>query len=176
MPYVDLTYQDNTRTPLSGAEMKFLNPDAKIMTYPELYDYKTIEELFSENKKIIILYLLQSKHIGHWTTLFINQDGINFFDSYGVMPDYELELLSKDKRKQLDEEQDYLKNHLLKDYKTIYNNITYQGTEKGISSCGCFVSHRLAYSYLDNKQYLNIFISSGMKPDDLVSKWCFSKL
>ena len=64
MPYVDLTYQDNTRTPLSGAEMKFLNPDAKIMTYPELYDYKTIEELFSENKKIMNVIQLREMTVG----------------------------------------------------------------------------------------------------------------
>jgi hypothetical protein len=181
MPYKDLTYgyyenRDITKIPLNGLQIRLLNPYAEVITYPELQNYDNIEDVFNGKQKIIILYLLQNEHSGHWTTLFKNSDGMNFFDSYGVMPDYQFELLNPQKRAKLNQEQDYLNNHLLKDYKVIYNNITYQSPDKGIATCGCFVSHRLANSHLNDIQYCNIFVESGQKPDDVVAEWCFSKL
>ena len=164
---------DVKKSALNGLQIRALNPDAKVLKYTELYDYKSIEDLFKDTRKVIILYLMFSESAGHWTTLFLNQDGINFFDPYGVPPDYELELLSKSKRRQLDEEQDYLKN-MLEPYKVIFNNITYQ--DEYSTTCGCFVSHRLFYSHLNDQQYFSIFTDSGMRPDNLVANWCFSKL
>lgn len=158
---------------LTGLEMRMLNPDAKIIKYPELYDCDSVEEIFGNKRKVIILYLLQSDMIGHWTTLFLNQDGINFFDPYGVPVDYELELLSKQRRGRLNQEQDYLKN-MLEPYTVIYNNITYQ--DKGTATCGCYVSHRLHYSHLDDPQYFSIFASTNKRPDEIVSSWCLAKL
>jgi hypothetical protein len=158
---------------LSGLEMKYLNPDAKLLKYTDLYKYRTIEEVFGNYKKVIILYLIQSNTSGHWTCLFKNKKGINFFDSYGVPVDYEMELLSPAKRKRLNQEQDYL-NNMLRHERVIFNNITYQ--DRDTATCGCFVSHRLYYSHLDNYQYLDLFFKSEQDPDDLVSVWCFKRL
>ena len=164
---------DKTKYALNGLEIRLLNPDAKVLKYTDLYDYEDIGELFKDTDKIIILYLMMSDSVGHWTTLFLNQDGINFFDSYGVPPDYEFQLLSNKKRTELDQKQDYLKN-MLKKYKVIFNNITYQ--EQGTMTCGCFVSHRLNFSHLNDPQYFSIFYDSGEEPDKYVSNWCFNKL
>lgn len=164
---------DITQIPLSGLQMMLLNPDAKLLKYTDLYKYHTIQQLFGKHKKVIILYLIQGKSSGHWTCLFKNKNGMNFFDSYGVPVDYEMELLTPLKRKQLNQEQNYLK-HLLKQERVIFNNITYQ--DRGTATCGCFVSHRLFYSPLSDYQYFNIFLRSGQDPDDLVSRWCFERL
>ena len=176
MPFIDLTYNNVNIVdrPLNSYEIQKLNPDAVIYKYTELYQFDKIEELFKNTRKVIILYLLMNENVGHWTCLFLNQDGINFFDPYGVMPDFELELLSKDKRKYLNQEEDYLNDHLLKGFKVIYNNITYQ--REKTATCGCFVSHRLYYSNLNDPQYFSIFVDSKKKPDELVAEWCFSKL
>jgi len=181
MPFIDLTEgyyknRDITKIPLNMLQIIMLNPYAEVMTYPELQNYDDIEDVFNGKQKIILLYLLQSEKSGHYVCLFKNSDGLNYFDSYGVMPDFQFELLSPEKRKQLNQEQDYLNNYLLKDHKVIYNNITYQGLEKGTATCGCFVSHRLANSHLNDFQYCKIFVDSGKKPDDFVAEWCFSKL
>jgi len=164
---------DNTKYALNGLEIKLLNPDAKILKYPDLYKYDSVEEIFGDKRKVIILYLMINDSVGHWTTLFLNQDGINFFDPYGVPPDFEFELLSKRKRTQLDQEQDYLLQ-MLSPHKVIFNNITYQ--EQGTMTCGCFVSHRLNHSHLNDPQYFSIFADSNKRPDNLVADWCFSKL
>ena len=165
--------ENKTKYPLSGLEIRMLNPDAKIIKYPELYDCDSVDEIFGGKRKVIILYLLQSDTVGHWTCLFLNQDGINFFDPYGVQPDYEFELLDKQKRIRLNQEQDYLKN-MLEPYTVIYNNIKYQ--DKGTATCGCFVSHRLHYSHLNDPQYLSIFTKTNERPDEIVSSWCLAKL
>lgn len=160
--------------PLNGFQIRQLNPDANVYTYTELYQFDTVEDLFKDTDKVIILYLIASEKVGHWTCLFLNQDGIHFFDPYGVQPDFEFQLLSKEKRKFLNEEYDYLNKHLLKDYKVIYNNITFQ--REKTATCGCFVSHRLFHSNLSDPQYFSIFAQSDKKPDELVAEWCFKKL
>ena len=164
---------NKTQYPLNGLEMAILCPDAKMVKYTDLYNYTNVKELFGEYKKIVILYLIQNNASGHWTCLFKNKDGINFFDSYGVPMDYEFQILTPAKRQQLHEEQDYLQE-LLANVKVIFNNITYQ--KQGTATCGCFVAHRLYHSRLTNKEYFTGFVRSGKEPDILVSDWCFDKL
>ena len=153
---------------LNGNEMKFLNPDAKIIKYTELYNFKTIEQLFKKLKtnKIIILYLLHSSFYGHWTTLFYNPTDktYNFFDSYGKPYDYHLDNLSKEKRKELNEQKNYLYN-LLKKHKVYYNNIIYQipNTE----TCGMWITHRLHNYKLSDYEYLMFFLKNDINDPDL---------
>ena len=125
---------DLTKISLSGLDMRVLNPDAKVLKYTDLYDYHNVDELFNDTDKVILLYLTMNDHSGHWTCLFKNKEGINYFDSYGVPIDYQYELLTPDKRHQLHVEQDYLKK-LLFNEKVCYNNITYQkkGTQTSIT-------------------------------------------
>jgi len=116
---------------------------------------------------------MMSDSVGHWTTLFLNQDGINFFDSYGVPPDYEFQLLSNKKRTELDQKQDYLKN-MLKKYKVIFNNITYQ--LPNTATCGNHCSFRLYNSHLNDVEYLDFFRENKLVPDEFVADWCFKTL
>jgi len=164
---------DLTKISLSGLDMRVLNPDAKVLKYTDLYDYHNVDELFNDTDKVILLYLTMNDHSGHWTCLFKNKEGINYFDSYGVPIDYQYELLTPDKRHQLHVEQDYLKKILFNE-KVCYNNITYQ--KKGTQTCGDHVSFRLGHSSINNLDYFNIFAKRKLDPDEVVSKWCFSKL
>ena len=100
--------QNKLHYPLNFNEMQYLNPDAKIITYDQLNDIKDIRQLFRNTNKIIILYLLQSKNMGHYTTLFLNKDGLNYFDSYGKPADYWLDILTKKQRAEYNEREDEL--------------------------------------------------------------------
>ena len=119
--------------PLNGLEMALLNPDAKILKYTDLYRYKTVRALFGSYRKIIILYLIQGPMSGHWTCLFKNADGINFFDSYGDDPDPRI-----DKGIQAVANKLNCKNYL----KYKINSVCWQGnktgTKKESSNCGYF--------------------------------------
>jgi hypothetical protein len=159
---------------LSGEEMQKLNPEALIITYDKLNLIDDLSDLFDKFDKVIILYLLQNKYMGHWITLFINKNGLNVFDPLGVPPDYQLDKLNKKKRKILNQEKNRL-NFLLNKYKYQVNNIIYQNPKTQV--CGCFVSHRLFHYKLNNYEYLNIFIKNNIKNIDLfVAQFCHNKL
>lgn len=162
-----------TQKPLDGLEIHLLNPDTKILRYTELYNYANIEEVFGRGSKVIILYLIQNQNSGHWVCLFKNKKGINFFDSYGVRPDYELEMLSNTQRQNLNEQQDYLR-YLLRGKHVTYNNITYQ--KDHTATCGCFVTHRLHNSNLNDLEYFNIFYKNNYDPDIFVAQYCHNLL
>ena len=102
-----------TRIPLSGFQMKQLNPDARLMRYTDLYHYKTSKDLFKDTDKIVLLYLTTSNTSGHYVGLFKNKNGvINYFDSYGMPMDYHFELLSNKLRNELNEPVNYLQKLL----------------------------------------------------------------
>ena len=166
---------DNLLTyPLTGNDMLLLNPDAKLITYDQLNNVFDIMELFRDTKKVIILILLFSRHSGHWVTLFINKEGLNYYDDYGKAPDYELRDLSINERIEYNEKTDRLK-FLLNKYPYIYNGKKLQ--RAGTLTCGCFVSHRLHYSFLTEDEYVAelLKVSKG-DPDFYVAKYCLNLL
>jgi hypothetical protein len=160
--------------PLSGFEMLQLNPDAKLISYAQLNDVFTPTELFGNYKKIIILYLLNSKQSGHWVCLFLNNQGIQFFDSYGKLPDTEIDNLTPRQREEYNQQRNRLKI-ILSNYDVYYNDKCLQ--KKGTQTCGCFVSHRLINYHLTDNEYIDAFKDYKIKdPDEFVSTYCLNKL
>ena len=165
---------DKLNYPLSGLEMMKLNPDAKIITYKELNNIFDINDLFKDTDKVIILYLLHSKDAGHWVCLYKSAYSLNFFDSYGKSLDHWVNLLSPMKAQEYGEQKGRL-NELLNDYLVLYNNVPLQS--KNTSTCGCFVSHRLHNSKMDEKEYIDKYFKNKKKsPDEIVSDYCFKLL
>jgi hypothetical protein len=162
--------------PLSGHEMMKLNPDAIIITYSQLNDIYDINDLFKNTDKIIILYLLQSIDSGHWVCLYKDRKNktLNFFDSYGKSLDHWVNMLSPMKAQEYGQEKGKL-DELLHDYLVLYNNITLQ--YKDTATCGCFVSHRLHNSNMNEKEYIDKYFKNKNKsPDEIVSDYCFKLL
>ncbi len=162
-------------TPLNGEQMQALNPDAKILTYIQLQDYKHIDDLFIDTDKIIILYLIRSKTFGHWCCLFKQKRGYNFFDPYGIIVDGQLNFVPKEKREELQEQHAYLA-WLLRDSPCYYNYICFQG--KHSQTCGDHTTYRLHNSKKTIEEYTNeCFLDKGINnPDIVVAKYCFDKL
>jgi hypothetical protein len=160
--------------PLNGYEMLELNPDAKLINYSQLNEVFTPKELFGNYKKIIILYLLQSKQSGHWVCLFLNNQGIQFFDSYGKLPDAQIDNLTVRQRIEYNQQKNRL-HDILKNYDVYYNDKSLQ--KKGTQTCGCFVSHRLANYELTDNEYIDAFKDYNIKdPDEFVASYCLKKL
>lgn len=164
----------NKYYPLSGYEMIALNPDATVLKYNQLYNFKTIDDLFKYSQKIIILFETKN-NIGHWITIFKNEDGINFFDSYGLDLDEQQKFITKSKLKELNQQYKYLKK-ISKDIPIYYNNVIFQN--KKVLTCGCHVSYRLYNSHMTLRQYVEkLFIEKQIKdPDLFVSSWCIDRL
>lgn len=162
--------------PLNGYEMQLLNPDALLITYDKLNNINDIKELFKNHDKIIILYLLDSRNTGHWCTLYINykDKSINFFDSYGKNADYWINKLSDSELREYRQKRNRI-DDLLNDYLVYYNNIELQ--QPKTQTCGCFVTHRLHNSNMNEKNYIDKYFKSSKKsPDEIVANYCLKLL
>jgi hypothetical protein len=157
--------------PLSGQEMLELNPGALLVPYNELNNIFNIDDLFKNTNKIIILYLLQSRTAGHWVTLFKNQQGYNFFDSYGHLPDYQVDCLTQTERREFKEKQGKLME-LLENKLIHYNDFEFQ--KPGSYVCGCYVSHRLNNHLMSTEVYC-AELEKIRDPDLFVANYCLRK-
>lgn len=120
-------------------------PNAKILTYPELAQYNTIESLLPSEGSYFILLFLQEQNSGHWVLLSRNNGNIEFFCAYGSSPDQPLRWTSKQKRAFLKESTPYL--NILFDKTTlpiVENKVDYQNKKNlSIATCGRHVCNRL---------------------------------
>lgn len=168
--------QNMLNYPLSSDEMVTLNPDAKLIIYTDLNKCFDIEDMFKDTDKLIILYLLQSKTSGHWVCLFKSpvpgdhgKMYFNFFDSYGVPEDEQLDRLTHRQRVEFNERQDRLRL-LLRKHLVIYNNVCLQGPHT--DTCGMFVTNRLHHSDLTAEQYVQMLLNKDVKdPDKYVAEY-----
>lgn len=156
--------------PMSGSDMLRYNPDARLYKYPDIYNYNTIDELFGHSNKIVLLYLTDTMHNGHWTGLFRKGNEITFFDSYGLnVDDEEHFYINPYVKEESGERYKYLMHLLNKsNYKINHNPYRLQG--KNTETCGRFVTLRLLNTNLDNDQFYNMFFKTKKSPDEIVSE------
>lgn len=159
---------------------KYLNGKTKIISYTDIYKYKTIDELISPHNHVIILYLTKP-HYGHWTLVFRypNKNEIHFFDSYGYKPDTEFKFVTnflfRIESKQI---YHYLVKLLLDaygKYKISYNHFQLQANstkENRISTCGRWCLARILNNNMDEYQFYELFGGNRKNDKDLlVSKY-----
>ena len=163
---------------LNGDQIKKIAGDNSIiLSYPELYKYKSIEDLFNNGiNKIIILYL-QEKHqnsmMGHWCLLtkYLNSNKVCFYDPYGLMPDSQLKWNDKEERIELNQEHNYL-TRLLYNYsknhgKVEYNEMKFQKRDPNINTCGRWAGIRAYFFNIPLETYQNMFKRIKNKGYDL---------
>ena len=136
------------KKPLSDEELKvILGKDLKIVMYPDLADYSSIEELLPNPNDYCIILIVESETkfniSGHWTAL-LKYDGIyEYFDPYGNGVDVDLmSWMDAKTRARLNESKPYL-TYLLKGKTYIYNKVKYEVLRKGVNTCGSHSSYRI---------------------------------
>jgi hypothetical protein len=131
---------------ISDVELKKYLPDAKILMYPDLKHYETIEQVLPNNKSYAIILYLESEGSGHWISIKRMRKSIQVFCSYGTPVDGQLEWYPMAIREQLDEVTPYLSNLLNKTkLNVVYNDVDYQkdrGNNK-IATCGRHVIYNI---------------------------------
>lgn len=150
---------------LNGEEMKRI-ADCEILSYPELYNYKSIPQLFENNKNGVIMILyLQNKTansmVGHWCLLSKRGNICEFFDPYSLMPDSQLKWNDTEKNEALGQDSNYL-TKLLYDFSKKggiieFNNMRFQKKNKFINTCGRHVALRAKFYEIPLKKYQNLF-------------------
>jgi hypothetical protein len=156
--------------PLSGDELlKFLGRKSNLITYPQLIDYDNIDEVMGKHDACIILYLT-TRDFGHWTVVFRNKRGLNFFDPYGLKPDSELKDIESHFRRESGQSKPLL-TCLLDDANepVYYNEFRLQKKLSDVATCGRYAILRVIFKSLSDKQFAELLRSTPLSPDDLVT-------
>ena len=153
--------------------------DTRVVPYSEIHQYKTLDDLFGKDNRLIILYISSvngSNTSGHWTSLSrIHRNGkniIEFNDSYSNKPDQALDFIPKSIKKQTNQNRNYL-TKLLYDYSLIpgneihYNELKMQKVGSGISTCGRHQLNRLYFFRIPLEKYQKLFEQLKNKGFDL---------
>lgn len=140
---------------------KYLGSEAndKIIKYGDIDNYTNIDDLLGNNDYIIIL--IESEiNVGHWVCLLKYNNIIEYFNSYGEKPSYEIDFIDNRINKMLDQDDRYLNDLLNKSknkYNIIYNKEKLQKLDNNIATCGKFVLMRII-TFLFYKFDLNNFL------------------
>jgi hypothetical protein len=160
---------------LSNFDITKMIPTLKIVSYPDLLKYKTIDQALDEKGRLMILYLTQDEYTGHWICLLKKGNKIEFFDPYGnLKPDEESEWVPKKKLAEFDQDTHYL-TKLLKEsgYKVVYNKFPFQSENRDVTTCGRHCATRLYFKHLTLPEYTQMVLDSGLAPDDFVTNFTY---
>lgn len=134
--------------PMSDADLeRYLGAPSSnyIVKYGDLDNYDKIEQLLPNDKDFKIILTEDKKNSGHWTCIMRYKDGdkdvLEYFNSYGSKPSYELGFISKIKNLFLGQEEKWLNqllNKALKEnkYDIIYNKTKFQKYSQSVQTCG----------------------------------------
>ena len=168
-----MSLKEDQEISLSGRDIsKLLGRKCKIISYPQLREYSSIEELLEPYGYVVIL-ALQAPRYGHWiAVLKVGKNKIEVFDSYGLGIDEELEFISDpSKRKILGMDKPYLTTRLLWECKDRYNltinENKFQKKNKSISTCGRHVCVRIWNRNMSLNRYKKYLNSTRYNPDEL---------
>lgn len=121
--------------------------DITMIPYTDMHLYKSIKDVFATN--YVVLNYLTSKNYGHWVCMCKQGNKITFFDSYGKLPDDQLEFIPIKYR--IESNQDYpylvalLKKWSDKGGEVHYNSEQFQKYSSMITTCGRWVGYFLRY-------------------------------
>ena len=168
--------QITTRTMFTDTQIKKVaGKDTKMVTYPNLKKYKTLEQVFGNKKNVIILYLhdeTPTSQVGHWCCLIKHPNSIEFYDSYGMMPDDIIIMKTEQDRDKTRQEHNYLSALLYNSKENVeYNEFQFQDNDKDINTCGAHTGVRCRFSDIPLNEYQSVFNllkKHGVNTDKLV--------
>jgi hypothetical protein len=140
---------------LSGSDiLNLLDGKINIILYPDLHKYNSINDILQPNGACILLYESKPRY-GHWVALIkTNDKAIEFFNSYGGLPDACLKLIDLDFRKETNQLLPYLKNLMYKSpYELNYNEFQFQKKDYDIKTCGRHCVVRVSCKHLNIYDY-----------------------
>ena len=180
--------------PTSRADLSYmLDGRASIVSYTDLPNYATIEELLDPYQAVILLYpSANDPEVGHWVTFFVmpGTDFIQYFDSYGCEVDEPIVEYNEEKR--AEEEGEAPRNpgtirqpqriptHLIdlilaSKYadNMAWNETPFQSDTEATATCGLWCVARLKNNHLGEDGFRKLYWGTAeainVAPDLLVS-------
>jgi hypothetical protein len=141
-----------------------------VVTYDELPDYETLDQLLGPYGACILLYMTDL-NFGHWTAIIkINNRSVEFFDPYGYFPDTELQFIPNDIKHETHQDERHVAKLLFESpYELSFNEHKYQKLKRNINTCGRHCAMRVLFKNMPLKEYNNMMYSTELTPDQLVS-------
>lgn len=164
---------------LSGEDLVRLVGAIEVISYPDLDQYNSIDDLFAKRNQVVILFLTESKEMGHWLGMLFHPKHqlVEIFDSYGLTVDGNRQWLTPAKIRSLDQAAPQINDLLRKSrYKSVYNNTPLQADDGETATCGRHVACRIMHSDMMLEKYIDLIESSGYSPDDWVTLVTYRKL
>lgn len=147
--------------------LESLQNKANLISYTDAHKYKTLDSMLGNNAACVILYETK-KLYGHWCCIFkLDDNSVEFFDPYGLMPDRELKFISPKYKIESKQDYPYLTKLMIDSpYVLSYNQNQFQELKKGVNSCGRWVVCRLLFRHLKLDEFIKLFgIKRKYKPD-----------
>ena len=143
--------------------LKALNFNAVSYPYSELSKFENIEDAFNGTNVMIVLYE-NSKNYGHFCCVLKRKKSYEFFDSYGIFPDFQLKYTSDYFRKNNNMLYPHL-SYLLysSDKKIEYNNYIFQSLNKNIKTCGRWCLVRALLLNYDIDTFFDFIVNMSSK-------------
>jgi len=164
--------------PLSDKDIRdLLGNNIKIITYPMLKNYSSIDQCFDNEGRCILLFLTSSPTSGHWCCMLRKKNEIEFFDPYGIKPEGQKDYIDKSMLEKLGETKpDLMKLLVGSDLPVVYNTFPFQNDSADVSTCGRHCIVRCMYAPYSLGKYKTIIKSSGLNPDNFVTGLTYRKL
>lgn len=139
--------------------------DVAIITYDDLLNYNSFNEILKDNISACILHIPQNilKTDGHWCAIMRKQEKdkniICFYDSFGKKPDRQLYYTNKKIRSRVYDEP-YLSYILNNDKKSNYDVIfnSYEFQNSNTATCGKWCIYRILYFFFTKDISNNSFL------------------
>ena len=116
------TLTEIKETPLSNEDINIMLNGTKIFKYPDLEDMNSIDEIFDDQGRAVMLFLTKDENTGHWISLHKKENIIYYFDPYGYDVDEEKEFIPDYKLEELNQEQPFLMDLFKKSKYKVYSN------------------------------------------------------
>jgi len=155
---MDQKIKNAEKLDLSGEDiMRMCKNKVKIISYEDMENYKTIDDVFDTNNATIILYETQ-KNFGHWTLL-LKDKNLEFFDPYGLKPDEELNIDNKYNSRIHNGIVVPHLTHLLNksNYRIIINRKRLQQFLENINTCGRWCVARVLLRHFTLSKFQKLF-------------------
>lgn len=164
--------EKNRNKSFSGQDIYLLcDKKVKVLKYPELRNFKTLEDAWGPHKAMIILYLTK-EHYGHWCAVFrADKNTLEFFDPYGSFPDSEIDMI-RATRPDAPLQLPWLTRLMARShYNILYNKQKLQQFKKDVNTCGRWCGMRVVMRDTPLQEFIDMFISKSNKksPDWLVT-------
>lgn len=156
---------------LTEDDVQKIAPECHVRAYEELNSCETLDEAMGQFGACIVLYET-SENYGHWCCFFrVDSNTIEFFDSYALRPDKELEFVSPEFQKESKQgpRLTELIEEASKTTRIIYNQVQLQSKKKGIDTCGRWTALRVRKRKMPLASFQQMFNGQPLTSDFLVT-------